>query len=57
MNAVHPSDQLYALDRAIAACTAAGEPSNVISDLRSMRDDVQRQVRTGSNPVSQSTGD
>ena len=57
MSAVHPSDQLYALDRAIAACTAAGEPSNVISDLRSMRDDVQRQVRTGSNPVSQSTGD
>lgn len=57
MSAVHPNDQLYALDRAIAACAAAGEPANVLSDLRSMRDDVQRQARTGSNPVSQSTGD
>lgn len=57
MSAVHPSDQLYALDRAIAACTAAGEPANVLSDLRSMRDDVQRQARTGPNPVSQTTGD
>lgn len=57
MSSVHVSDQLYALERAIAACTAAGEPANVLNDLRAMRDDVQRQARTGSNPVSQSTGD
>lgn len=45
MSAVHPSDQLYALERAIAACTAAGEPSNVVSDLRAMRDSIQRHAR------------
>lgn len=45
MSAVHPSDQLYALERAIAACTAAGEPANVISDLRAMRDVVLRHQR------------
>lgn len=49
MSAVHPSDQLYALERAIAACTAAGEPANVISDLRSMRDAAQRYAR-GDSP-------
>lgn len=57
MSAVHPNDQLYALDRAIAACVAAGEAANVIADLRAMRDTVQRLARVGSNPVSQSTGD
>lgn len=45
MSAVHPNDQLYALDRAIAACAAAGEPANVLSDLRAMRDSVQRHQR------------
>jgi len=57
MSAVHPSDQLYALERAIAACSAIGEPTNVISDLRAMWDQVQREARGGVNPVSQTTGD
>jgi hypothetical protein len=61
MSAVHPSDQLYALERAIAVCTSAGEPSNVISDLRSMRDSVQRYARGeskgGLNLPNTQTGD
>lgn len=44
---MHPSDALYALERAIAAATITGEPPHVISDLRQMRDDVQRHQRAG----------
>lgn len=62
MSAVHPNDQLYALDRAIAACLATGEAPNVISDLRSLREEVQRHVRAGGtgsglNLPATSTGD
>lgn len=59
---LHPSDTLYALGRAIVACTATGEPSNVISDLRQLREEVQRHVRAGGagsglNLPATSTGD
>lgn len=59
---MHPSDALYALDRAIVHSTAAGEASNVIADLRQMRDDVQRAARGGKpapglNLPNPSTGD
>jgi len=46
---MHPSDVIYALERAIANSQAAGEAQNVINDLRQMHDDVQRSVREGRN--------
>lgn len=45
---VHPNDQIYALDRAIAACEATGEPSYVIDDLRQMRDAARTDSRRNS---------
>jgi len=44
---LNPSDTLYALERAIVACTATGEPSNVISDLRQLHDEAKQYARAG----------
>jgi len=57
MSSLYPTDRVYYLERAIAACAATGEAQDVIHGLRTMRDEAQREARQGSNPVSQSTGD
>ena len=45
MSAVHINDRIYAMERAIDALVAVGESRNVISDMRTMLDELRREVR------------
>lgn len=59
---IHPHDAIYALERAIAHSTAAGEAPHVISDMRQIRDMYQQAARAGKpapglNLPNPSTGD
>lgn len=42
---MHPSDEAYALGRAVKLAEDAGEPWYVINDLREMRDEAERAAR------------
>ena len=42
---MHPNDKLYALERALILAEKAGEPANVIADLRELRDAAALEAR------------
>lgn len=42
---MHPNDKLYALERALILAEKAGEPANVVTDLRELRDEASREAR------------
>ncbi len=42
---MHPNDKLYALERALALAIQHHETRAVIEDLRTMRDQAQREAR------------
>jgi len=42
---MHPNDKLYALERALILAEKAGEPANVVADLRALRDEASREAR------------
>ena len=42
---MHPNDKAYALERALILAEKAGEPANVIADLRELRDEAVREAR------------
>lgn len=44
---MHPSDKLFALERAVALAEQARESSNVINDLKQLRDEALRECREG----------
>lgn len=42
---MHPSDKLYALQRAVELAEKYHETRNVIDDLKQLRDEAQREAR------------
>ena len=45
MNAIHPNDRVYALERALAAAIAHGEDRKVLEDLREILAEARRDAR------------
>lgn len=45
MTYIHPNDKVYALERALRLAEQHGEAANVVSDLRELLADAQREAR------------
>ncbi|WP_282259644.1 hypothetical protein [Stenotrophomonas sp. PS02301] len=45
MNAIHPNDRVYTLERALAAAIAQGEDRKVLEDLREILAEARRDAR------------
>lgn len=45
MTYIHPNDKVYALERALRLAEQHNESANVVSDLRELLADAQREAR------------
>lgn len=41
---IHPNDRVYALSRAVSLAEQAGEPRNVVEDLRQLHEEAKREA-------------